>query len=162
MDLLSAIPDNISEVLVRIIQFTEQRRHLLHGNLQNADAVGFVPEDMPVREFAEVLDGAVAEHLRSRRLLFRDTANISFGPSNAMQIRSIADPHAHALLRTNRDEYVELQVNKLLENALNRKVAEELLRQKCGAHPGAAGWKLKTPAGDGSFENSATHCDTTE
>jgi hypothetical protein len=93
---------------------------------------------MPVRELAEALNVAVAEHLQNRRLLFRDTPHIKFGPNNTMQVRPILDSHAHVLLQTNRDEYTELQIRKLLENCLNRKVAEQLLRQKGGTYAGLA------------------------
>ena len=116
------------------------RRRILHDNIHGVDTPAFVPQDMPVREFAEVLNDAVAEHLRNRRLLFRDTMNITFGPSRSARIRPVVDTQAHALLQKSRDEYMELQVNKLLENALNRKVAAELLRQKCGVCPSAMEW----------------------
>ncbi len=132
----ASIADNISDVLVKIIYFTQLRRRVLHDNLGKADEPGFVPQDMPVREFAEALNGAVAEHLQHQRLLFRDTPNVKFGPNNTMEVRPVADLQAHALLRANRDEYTELQISKLLENCLNRRVAQELLRQKCGAHIG--------------------------
>ena len=163
MDLLSLIPDNVAEVLVEILRFTELRRRLLHGNIHSVDVPGFTPQDMPVREFAEVLNDAVAEHLRNHRLLFRDTANITFGPGSSTRIRPVVDTHAHALLQKSRDEYMELQVNKLLENALNRKVAAELLRQKCGVCPDAMEWNVDmTLAGDSAGGNSSTHCDTAE
>lgn len=163
MDLLSLIPDNIAEVLVEIQAFTELRRHILHANIRNVDLPGFVPQDMPVREFAEVLNAAVAEHLRSRRLLFRDTPHITFGSNNSTRIRPVIDAQAHALLQHSRDEYLELQVNKLLENALNRKVAVELLRHKCGACSGAMDWNVDMAlAGDDSPEKSSTPCDTVE
>jgi flagellar basal body rod protein FlgB len=163
MDLLSLIPDNIAEVLVEIMRFTELRRHILHHNIHSVDAPGFVPQDMPVREFAEVLNDAVAEHMRSRRLLFRDTANITFGLNNSTRVRPVVDTCACDLLRKSRDEYLELQVNKLLENALNRKVAAELLRQKCGVCPTTMEWSVNmTLAGDAPLESSSTHCDTTE
>ena len=97
---------------------------------------------MPVRELAEALNVAVAEHLQHHRLLFRDTPHIRFGPNNTMEAQPVADPHAHVLLQTNRDQYTELQINKLLENCLNRRVAEELLRQKCGVHPSVLHWDL--------------------
>jgi flagellar basal body rod protein FlgB len=139
------IADNISDVLVKIIHFTQLRRQVLHENLHKAGNPVFMPKDLPVREFAEALNGAVAEHLQNRRLLFRDTSNIKFGPNNTMEAWPVADPHAHALLQTSRDEYTELQINKLLENCLNRRVAEELLRQKCG---------VPTPVGDGDLGNS--------
>ena len=143
MNVQLPIPDNISEVLVKIIQFTDLRRRVLHRNMHNADTPRFVPQDLPVREFAELLNEAVAEHLQNQRLLLRDTTNIKFGPSNAMQVRPQADAYALTLLGANHDEYLELQVNKLMENSLNRKVAEELLRQKCGACP-------HVPGGDGN------------
>ncbi len=135
MNTLLLIPDNVSEVLVRIIRFTDLRRRILHQNLHHVDTPCFLPRDLPVREFAEVLNEAVTEHLRSHRLLFRDTANIQFGPKDAMRIQPQVDAHAQGLLQANRDEYVELQINKLLENSLNRKIAEELLRHKCGTYP---------------------------
>ncbi len=163
MDLLSLIPDNIAEVLVEIMRFTELRRTILYANIHHADTPAFVPQDMPVREFAQVLDCAVAEHLRSHRLLFRDTANVAFGQNGSTQIRPVADPHAHALLQSNRDAYLELQVNKLLENALNRKVAAELLRQKCGVVPNATEWNGDmTFMNDGPFEGSSTQYDTAD
>jgi len=146
----ASIVDNISDVLVKIICFTQQRRRVLHENLGKADEPGFGPQDLPVREFAEAMNVAVAEHLQHRRLLFRDTPNIKFGPNNAMEVWPIADSQAHALLQTDRDEYMELQISKLLENSLNRRVAQELLRQKCGTHLGPVGEAFgKSLAGDG-------------
>jgi len=157
MDLLSLIPDNIAEVLTGILRFTELRRRILHTNIRGVDVPGFVPQDMPVQEFAEVLSGALAEHLRSRRLLFRDTTNITFGPNSSTRIRSVIDEDALAVLRRNRDEYLELQVGKLLENALNRKVAMELLAQKCGTNPSVMEWNVDmTLAGDSPVGNSST------
>lgn len=136
------VADNISDVLVKIIHFTQLRRRVLHENLHQADAPGFTPKDMPVRELAEALNVAVAEHLQNHRLLFRDTPNIKFGPNNTMEVWPVADPQAHALLQASREDYTELQINKLLENCLNRRVAEELLRQKCGVHTPVLDWDL--------------------
>jgi len=163
MDARLLIPDNVSEVLVKIIRFTELRRRILHQNLHHVDQPGFTPRDLPVREFAEVLSEAVAEHLRSHRLLFRDTATITFGPNNTMQIQPVADSRARSLLRTDRDEYMELQVNKLLENSLNRKIAQELLRHQCGVCPGMTDGDInETVAGDNSSTDSSPHLDAAE
>jgi flagellar basal body rod protein FlgB len=163
MDALSHIPDNLSEVLVKIIHFTELRRRVLHRNIHKVDSPAFTPQDLPVREFADLLNEAVAEHLRSHRLVFRDTASIQFGPNNTMQIWPETDAYAHALLRTSRDQYMELEVNKLLENSLNRKVAEELLREKCGTCPSMAGWFVSEPVIENeSSGNLPTHHDATE
>lgn len=133
MDLLSLIPDNISEVLAKIIRFTELRRGILYRNIQSADTPSYSPQDLPVLEFAEVLNGALGEHLQNRRLLFRDTPNIKFGENSEMAVRPVVDESAKALRHANRDDYLELQIGKLIENSLNRNVAEELLRQNCGA-----------------------------
>lgn len=140
MDMLSLIPDNLSELLLKVLQFTEQRRDVLYRNIHNTRTSGFTPHDLPVHQFAQALNGALAEHVRNRRLLFRDTENIKFGPNSQMQIVPLADEHASELLRENRDEYLEWQVGKLLENSLNRKVAAELLR--FNRDPGTSGQPL--------------------
>ncbi len=159
----ASIADNISDVLAKIIHFTQLRRQVLQDNLRKADVPDFVPEDMPVRELAEALNIAVAEHLRHRRLLFRDTPNIKFGPNNTMQIRAVLDPHAHQLLQTNRDEYTELQIRKLLENCLNRRVAEELLRQKGGTQACFSEWDFgKLMAGHDPLRDLPADRDTTD
>ena len=80
-----------------------------------------------------------------------------------MEAWPVADPHAHALLQTNRNEYTELQINKLLENCLNRRVAEELLRQKCGAHtPVVDGDLGKLLAGKSPLEDLPADRETTD
>jgi flagellar basal body rod protein FlgB len=159
----ASIADNISDVLAKIIYFTQLRRQVLHDNLHKADNPGFMPEDMPVRELADALNVAVAEHLRNRRLLFRDTPNIKFGPNNTMQVQPILDAQARVLLQTNRDEYTEFQIRKLLENCLNRKVAEELLRQKGGAFTGLADWDFgKLPAGHDPLRDRPADRDATD
>jgi hypothetical protein len=159
----ASIADNISDVLAKIIYFTQLRRRVLQDNLRRADEPDFTPEDMPVRELAEALNVAVAEHLRHHRLLFRDTPNIKFGPHNTMQVRPVLDPHAHRLLRTNRDEYTELQIRKLLENCLNRKVAEQLLRRKGGTYASLAAWDFgKIVAGHDPLRDLPANPDATD
>jgi hypothetical protein len=156
----ASIADNISEVLVKIINFTQLRRRVLQENLHKAGHAGFTPQDMPVREFAEAINMAVAEHLQNHRLLFHDTPSIRFGPYNTMEVQPVADPYACALLQTNPDQYTEVQIRKLLENCLNRKVAEELLRQKCGTGTIAANWDLgKSLVDDSSLGNSTADRD---
>ena len=132
MDLLSFIPDNITEVLAKIVQFTELRRGILNGNIRGLHTPGYVPRDLPVLEFAELLHVAIGEHLQHHRLLFRDTANINFGDGGTMRIHPIADEHARTLLETNPDEYLNLQISRLLENSLNWKVAQELMQRHSG------------------------------
>jgi flagellar basal body rod protein FlgB len=157
------IADNISDVLVKVIHFTQLRRRVLHENLHHVGTPGFTPKDMPVREFAEALEMAVAEHLQHHRLLLCDTANIKFGPNNTMEAWPVPDPHAHALLQADRDKYTEFQIDKLLENCLNRRVAEELLRQKCGVEPPPLDTDLgELLAGDNPLEDLPAERETTD
>lgn len=132
MDLLSLIPDNITEVLVKIVQFTELRRGILNGNIRGIHTPGYTPRDLPVVEFAELLHVAIGEHLQRHRLLFRDTPNIAFGSAGTMRIHPMADEHAKTLLETNPDEYLNLQVSRLTENSLNWMVAQELMQRHTG------------------------------
>jgi hypothetical protein len=129
MDLLPFVPDNISEVLIRIIRFTNLRQDLLQQNITAVDTPGYVPHDLPVCEFAEALGEAVAEHLQNHRLLFRDGAQVRFGTDGRMDILPIVDEPAAALLREDPDAYLALQATRLRENGLNRTVAQELLRR---------------------------------
>jgi flagellar basal body rod protein FlgB len=157
MQLLSYIPDNLSELLVKIVRFTELRRDVLYENIHNTRTPGYTPRDMPVLEFVQALDGAIAEHLQRQRLLFCDTENIKFGKNSAMRVTPVPDASAKTLLEQNRDEYVESQVGKLLENSLNRKVARELLRLKCGAVSDLASLPGNKTAIDSPFGDSAPH-----
>jgi flagellar basal-body rod protein FlgB len=132
MNLTSLITDNIVELLVKIIEFTQSRQKILTQNINNIHSPGFVPRDLAVDEFSGLLNNAIDEHTRSRRLLFCDTKNIKFGAAGSLEVRPTIDKYAEGLLKENRNEYLELQVNKLLENSLNQRVAAELLRQKQG------------------------------
>ncbi len=132
MNLASLITDNITELLVKIIEFTQTRHKILTENITNIHSPGFVPEDLVVDEFSDLLSSAIDEHIANRRLVLRDTENIKFGISGSFEVKPVVDKYAKELLEENRDEYIELQINKLLENALNQRVAAELLRQKQG------------------------------
>jgi len=133
MDLVPFIPDNITEVLAKIVQFTELRRGILNGNVRGIQTRGYMPRDLPVVEFAGVLDVAISEHLQHHRLLFRDSENITFGDGGTMRVHPIADEHAGSLLQTDPDEYLNLQISRLFENALNWQVARELMQRHSGA-----------------------------
>ncbi|MHC4070399.1 MAG: hypothetical protein ACYSR8_12650 [Planctomycetota bacterium] len=61
-----------------------------------------------------------------------DTENVKFGAAGNFEAIPRVDEYAKELLETNRDEYLELQVNKLLENSLNQRIAAEMLRQRKG------------------------------
>ena len=126
----SLITDNIAELLVKIIEFTQPRQKILTQNINNIHSPGFVPKDLVVDEFSDLLNHAIDEHIQNQRLVLRDTENIKFGISGSFEVKPVVDKYAKELLEENPDEYLELQINKLLENSLNQRVAAELLRQK--------------------------------
>jgi len=130
MNLTSLITDNITEILVKIIEFTYTRQKILTQNITNVNNPGFVPKELAVNEFSGLLNNAIDEHIRNQRLLLRDTENIKFGVRGSFEVKPMVDEHSKELLEENRDEYLELQITKLLENSLNQRVAAELLRQK--------------------------------
>ena len=130
MNLTSLITDNITEILVKIMEFTHTRQKILTQNITNVNNPGFVPKELAVNEFSGLLNNAIDEHIRNQRLLLRDTENIKFGVKGSFEVKPMVDEHSKELLEENRDEYLELQITKLLENSLNQRVAAELLRQK--------------------------------
>jgi flagellar basal body rod protein FlgB len=163
MNLLSLVPDNLTEVLLKILRFTELRHKVLYQNIQNAAEAGFRPQDMPASEFASVLDRAVAEHLQSHCLVFHDTDNVRFGPNGSMELQATIDERADALLRTDRNAYVEYEKRLCRENALNRLVAEGLLEMACGRQADAVRLHNEfTPVTLHRQEQPQSHCEKIE
>jgi len=132
MNITSLITDNISELLVKIIEFTQSRQITLTQNINNIHEPEFVPQDLAVDEFTEVLNHTIEEHIRHQRLVLCDTENIKFGAGGSFSAEPIIDEYARELLEASQDEYIELQISKLLENSLNQRIAAELLKQKHG------------------------------
>ena len=130
MKLSLLITDNITELLVKIIKFTKTRRKILMQNVNNLHNPDFVPKDLPIDEFSESLNHAITEHTLNQRLLLCDSENIKFGPEGKFRVEAVDDKDAQDILAKNTDEYLEIQINKILENSLNQRVATELLRQK--------------------------------
>jgi flagellar basal body rod protein FlgB len=128
----SLFTDNITELLVKIIEFTQTRQRVLTRNINNIHSPGFIPKDLAVDDFCNLLSNAINEHITNRRLVLCDTENIKFGISGGFEVKPVTDKYAKQLLEENQDEYIELQINKLLENSLNQRIAAELLRQKQG------------------------------
>ncbi|UCC23123.1 MAG: hypothetical protein JSW23_03425 [Planctomycetota bacterium] len=124
------VTDNISELLIKVVEFTEHRQKVLIENVKGIHSPDFVPEDLAVEEFSKVLTYAVNEHAQSQRLVFHDTENIKFGAAGRFKVKPTVDEYARELLETDKDEYLELQIAKLLENSLNRSVAAKMLRQR--------------------------------
>jgi len=132
MNLQSLITDNITELLVKIIEFTQIRQKVLTRNINNLNSLGFIPKDLATEEFSKSLKNAINEHVRNHRLVLCDTENIKFGVRCSFEAKVVIDRFAEELLQENRDKYIELQIDKLLENSLNQRVAAELLRQRQG------------------------------
>ncbi len=130
MKLQSVVTDNIAEVLVKIIEFTQARQKVLIRNINNIGVCGFEPEDMPVVEFSHLMNNAINEHITNQRLLLCDTENIKFGIGGSFEVKAVTDKTSRELLEENQDAYLEQQIQKLLENSLNQKIAAGLLRKK--------------------------------
>lgn len=130
MNFTPLITDNIAELLVKIIKFTRTRQKILIRNINSIHSSDFVPKDLALDEFSGLMNQAVDEHIQSQRLIMRDTENIKFGAAGSFEVKPIVDKYAKELLESNPDKYLELQINNLLENSLNQRIAAELLRQK--------------------------------
>ena len=130
MNLPAIATDNITEILLKIIEFTQTRQKILIQNINAIYTAGFVPKDLPADEFAKLMCFAINEHVASRRLVLRDGPNVKFGFGGSFKTNPIIDEGSRKLLETNRDGYLRRQISKLLENSLNQRIATELLRQK--------------------------------
>ena len=128
MDAWPLITDGITELLVNIIEFTNIRQKVLHQNINNMHISDYVPQELPIDEFSELLDDAIDEYIHSRHLPLCDSSNIKFG--GGLYVRSVSDRAALSLLEEDQDKYLESQIDKLMENSLNQRLAAELLRQK--------------------------------
>jgi flagellar basal body rod protein FlgB len=135
MNLTPLITDNITEILIKVIEFTRTRQKILTQNIINIHNPGFVPKELEVNEFSDLLNNAINEHIRNQRLILHDTKSIKFSISGSLEVKPVVDKHGKELLEENQDQYLELQRSKLWENSLNQKVAAELLKQKRGTIP---------------------------
>ena len=129
-DLSTLATDNITEVLLKILEFTQNRQKILIKNINAMYRACFEPKDLPVDEFAGLMFLAISEHINSRRLLLCDGDNVKFGAGGSFEATPIVDEEARRLLAESRDEYLRDQVTKLVENSLNQRIATQLLRQK--------------------------------
>lgn len=130
MNIASLATDNITELLFKIIEFTKTRQKILTQNINNMHQIGFEPKDLEVDRFSHLLNNAIAEHVLNGRLVLCDTENIKFGSDGHFETKPVTDKNAKKILQNNRDQYLEMQINKLLENSLNQRLAAELLKQK--------------------------------
>ena len=135
MNLTPLMTDNVTEMLIKVMEFTQARQKILIQNIINVNDPGFIPKDLEVNEFSSVLNNAVDEHIEHQRLVLCDTENIKFGTSGSFEVKPVVDEYGKELLEEYPDEYLELQISRLWENSLNQKVAVELLKRKQGTIP---------------------------
>jgi flagellar basal body rod protein FlgB len=132
MYLSTLITDNVSELLVKILEFTRARHEVLVENIDDMYNPDFLPKDLDVEQFAELMDEAIDEHQLCGRLRLRDTRYIKFGENGRFEVHVVVDEDAKELLEQNVKDYVKLQKNKLKENLVNYRLAREILKQKQG------------------------------
>lgn len=126
--------DNVTEVLLRIIDYTERRRDVLTRNIFDYRRDNYYPQDLPESEFAQRMTEAVSEHIRSERLMFCDSDHIRFHGGGVFEIQPVPDTAAKELLHANVRDYLKLQIQKLSENLMNNRIAAELLRHQQQRH----------------------------
>ncbi|MBN2271433.1 MAG: hypothetical protein JXN61_12515 [Sedimentisphaerales bacterium] len=130
MNLQAMVTDNISELLVKILEFTQNRQKILTLNINRMYQRGFIPMDLAVEEFSDLLNTALEEHMLHQRLVLCDTENIKFGAGGELEVKPVIDEDAFELLEECQEEYIGHQIKRLLENSLNQRVAAELLRER--------------------------------
>jgi len=140
MNMSSITTDNITEVLEKIVDFTKRRSKVLTANILNVENRGFVPKDLDVDGFAELMAHAVSEHIKSRRLLFYDTQTIKFGEGGGFEAVPVLDKQGLLLLERDKETFLQLQIDKLSENLVNNRIATEFLvlqqnKKQIAQHP---------------------------
>ena len=130
MLLPSLIEDNITELLVEIIEFTQARHRILTENIKNYQNDDFLPMDLATDEFSILLHNSINEHVSNQRLVMFDTDHIKFGADGTFEAIPRPDEYARELLKTDPEQYLDFQIDNLMENMLNQKIATELLTQK--------------------------------
>ena len=127
MNLSTTSTDNITELLSHIVEFTQRRRAVIMDNIIDCDHEDFTPKDLDVDGFADIMLFAVAQHVQHDRILLKDSDTIRFGSNGFFQSNTVVDHRAKELFKSDRREYIELQVSKFAENTLNSKVAKLLI-----------------------------------
>ena len=127
MNIPSTTTDNISEVLAKIVDFTERRRQILASNIMNVEKSGFVPKDLDVEGFADLMAHAVSEHMHSKRLLLCDSETIKFGEGGSFEVVPVIDEEGQELFERDKEAYLHRQIDKLSENVVNNRLATELV-----------------------------------
>ena len=113
MNLTPLMTDNITEILMKVMEFTQTRQKILIQNIINIREPGFIPRELEVNEFSSVLNNAVDEHIQNQRLVLCDTENIKFGTSGSFEITPVVDEYGKELLEEDPDRYLELQISRV-------------------------------------------------
>lgn len=118
--------NNVSDILLKIISFTEKRMEILKQNIISVDREDYVPMDLDTEQFAEIMACAVSEHVNHNRAVFADNENFQFGLQDEIRCRSVVDHRAGKLLRDNTKEYLKYELEKMAENTNNYSTARNL------------------------------------
>ena len=113
-----------------VLEFTDRRAKVLHNNIVNVNTENYRPADLDAVAFADLMGRALSAHLISDRLVLVDSEYIKFGPNGTFEAITVTDPHASELLAADTKQYLKLQMKKISENLMNKKVAAQLIEQK--------------------------------
>ncbi|OQA01577.1 MAG: hypothetical protein BWY69_01331 [Planctomycetes bacterium ADurb.Bin401] len=129
-ELSSLVRDNIDEILVRIIQFTNIHHNLISENIRGYRAAGFVPMFIDVEDFAKVISIALTEHQKTKRLALCDSRTVTFLKDGEFAVEPQVDFEAADLMCKDLPGYLDLQKSRLRENIANNKAACALFYHK--------------------------------
>lgn len=122
--------DNVTEVLTKVLEFTDRRARILHKNILNVNNKSYRPVDLDAAAFADIMANALSEHLINDRLLLIDSQYIKFGSDGHFEAIAIVDQQGCQLLATDTKQYLKRQMKKISENQMNQKVAAHLIERK--------------------------------
>ena len=97
MNLPLTTTDNLTEILSKIMEFTRNRHKILIRNINRLHSPGFTPKDMPVDEFSKLMQLALGEYTKTRRLLFVDGRIVKFGSNGRFSAMPVIDKKAKQL-----------------------------------------------------------------
>ncbi|MEN6386821.1 MAG: hypothetical protein ABFD79_16700 [Phycisphaerales bacterium] len=129
-ELSSLVRDNIDEMLVRIIQFTNHHHSIIKENILNCRKQNFVPRYVDVDDFAKVISIALSEHQKTKRLALCDSRTITFTSGGEFRLEPQIDLAAAELMEEDLPAYIELQKERLKENMSNNRTACALFYHK--------------------------------
>ena len=118
-------------VLQQVMAFTQERHEVLANNISNFDTVGYKMQDLPVEEFFESLDAAIADRDRggaSRPLRMRSTSNLHWDRVGRLHAQPVEIENNNILFHDGNNRFVEKQMSAMAKNALLHNVSAELLR----------------------------------